>query len=112
MFGGGGLIFDPTGEAMQMPIEFLKDSPFENFLIPGIILFIVNGLFNLFVGILGLKKKRIFPVLTVLCGLFLTAWLSIQIIIIKSFYAPLHMPYYSVGIALILFGLILRKQIK
>ena len=110
MFGGSGLMLDPTGAAMQMPIEFLKDSPFENFLIPGIILFSVNGLFNLFVGILGLRKKKLFPVLTILCGLFLIGWLSIQIMIIKDFYAPLHVPYYSVGILLIILGFILKKQ--
>lgn len=112
MFGGAGFVIDPSGEMMQMPIEFLKDSPFDTFLIPGIILFTVNGLFNLFVGILGVKKKKLFPVLTILCGLFLTGWLSIQIMIIKQFYAPLHVPYYSVGIALIVFGLLLRKQLK
>ena len=112
MFGGLGLIIDPSGETMQMPIEFLKNSPFENFLIPGIILFTVNGIFNLLVGINGIKKKQIFPILTILCGLFLVIWLSVQIMIIKDFYAPLHAPYYSVGIALIILGLILRRQLK
>jgi CDP-diglyceride synthetase len=112
MFGGLGLIIDPSGETMQMPIEFLKDSPFENFLIPGIILFSVNGLFNLLVGILGVKKSNIFPILTLLCGIFLIVWLSIQIMIIKSFYAPLHGPYYAVGIALLILGAVLMKQIK
>ena len=112
MFGGMGLIIDPSGKIMQMPIEFLEHSPFVDFLIPGIILFTVNGLFNLFVGILGVKKKRIFPLLTGLCGLMLVVWLSIQIMIIKGFYAPLHVPYYSVGFALLVFGILLSKQIK
>lgn len=112
MFGGMGLIIDPTGERMQMPIEFLEHTPFIDFLIPGIILFTVNGLFNLFTGILGIKKNKLFPVLTLICGIMLLGWLSIQIIFIKGFYAPLHIPYYSVAFALIIFGIILRKQIK
>ena len=111
MFGGLGLIIDPTGEIMQMPIEFLDHTPFIDFLIPGIILFTVNGLFNLFTGILGIKKNKFFPILTLICGIMLIGWLSIQIIFIKGFYAPLHVPYYSVGCALIILGIILRKQI-
>lgn len=112
MFGGIGLMIDPSGESMQMPIKFLEHSPFVDFLIPGIILFTVNGLFNLFVGILGVKKRRAFPLLTGLCGLMLVVWLSIQIMIIKEFYTPLHLPYYSVGFTLLVFGVLMSKQIK
>ena len=109
IFGGGGLILDPTGASMQMPIEFLVSSPFNNFLIPGIILFSVNGLFNLFVGILGIRKNAMFPSLTIVCGLLLTAWLTVQIVIIKDFYAPLHLTYYLIGILLMFLGFKLRE---
>jgi hypothetical protein len=109
IFGGGGLILDPTGASMQMPIEFLASSPFNNFLIPGIILFSVNGLFNLFVGILGIRKNAMFPSLTIVCGLLLTAWLTVQIVIIKDFYAPLHLTYYLIGILLMFLGFKLRE---
>jgi hypothetical protein len=110
IYGGSSLIYDPTGKFMQIPIEFLEHSSFKNFLIPGIILFTVNGLFNLFVGILGIRKNRLFPGLTILCGVLLTAWLTIQIIIIKLFFAPAHVPYYLVGIFMIIIGLKLTNQ--
>lgn len=112
IFGGVGLILDPTGELMQMPIEFLKDSPFQNYLIPGIILLVVNGFFNGLVGVLGIMKKSLFPILTFLCGLLLVIWLSFQILIIKAFSVPMHTPYYAIGLSLIIFGLVLRKQLK
>ena len=108
IFGGGGLILDPTGSSMQMPIELLEFSPFNNFLIPGIILFTVNGLFNLFVGILGVRKNTWFPSLTIACGLLLTAWITIQIVLIKDFFAPAHLPYYLIGILMIFLGFKLR----
>lgn len=108
ILGGGGLILDPTGVSMQMPIELLDFSPFNSFLIPGIILFTVNGLFNLYVGILGIRKNKMFPSLTILCGSFLTAWLTIQIVIIKDFYPPAHLPYYLIGIMMIFLGFKLR----
>jgi hypothetical protein len=108
IFGGGGLILDPSGALMQMPIELLEFSPFNNFLIPGFILFIVNGLFNLFVGILGIRKNAMFPSLTIVCGLLLIAWLTIQIVLIKDFYPPAHLPYYLIGILMIFLGFKLR----
>ena len=37
--GGGVLIISPTGVLIGMPISELKNSPFNSFLIPGIILF-------------------------------------------------------------------------
>ena len=108
IFGGASLIFDPSGEFLQMPIDLLEFSPFNNFLIPGIILFTVNGLFNLYVGILGIRKSRIFPSLTILCGLLLTAWITIQIVLIKDFFAPAHLPYYLIGILMFFLGFKLR----
>ena len=104
LYGGGSMIFDPTGAFLQLPIELLEFSPFNSFLIPGIILFTVNGLFNLFVGILGIRKNAMFPSLTIACGLLLTGWLTIQILIIKDFYPPAHLTYYLIGIVMIFLG--------
>jgi hypothetical protein len=44
LFGGAVLIVSPTGKLLGMPLSLLDKSPFSNFLIPGIILFIVLGL--------------------------------------------------------------------
>ena len=111
-FGGLGLIIDPSGKTMQLPFDFLEHTPFNDFLIPGIILFTVNGLFNFFAGILGIMKKKIFAFLTLLCGIGLTGWITVQIILIKSFYAPLHLPYFIIGLTLIILAYFLRKQVK
>jgi hypothetical protein len=42
-FGGGVLIVSPSGELFGMPLSMLANSPFNNFLIPRIILFSVLG---------------------------------------------------------------------
>lgn len=44
LIGGGALILSPDGELMQLPIEMLDHSFFPDFLIPGVILFVVFGL--------------------------------------------------------------------
>ncbi len=44
--GGGALIISPSGKLIGgMPLSILNNSPFTDFLIPGIILFVVLGLF-------------------------------------------------------------------
>ncbi|MBI3136008.1 MAG: hypothetical protein HYZ14_15125 [Bacteroidetes bacterium] len=56
--GGGLLILAPDGALLGMPLSVLEKSPFTNFRVPGIILFLVLGLFPLIVAIGLLKKKH------------------------------------------------------
>lgn len=50
------LILYPEGDFFEIPTEVLNDSPFDNFLIPGIILLVLLGLFPLFVFITLILK--------------------------------------------------------
>ena len=54
--GGGVLIISPTGELIGMPLSELRNSPFNSFLLPGVILFSVLGLIPLLL-IIALVKK-------------------------------------------------------
>jgi len=45
LFGGIALVIDPSGELLQMPLSMLEGSPFDTFLIPGIILLTILGIF-------------------------------------------------------------------
>ena len=45
VISGGLLIAAPNGSLMQMPLSMLASSPFSNFLIPGIILFSLLGVY-------------------------------------------------------------------
>lgn len=59
--GGGALIISPSGKLIgDLPISILQHSPFTNFLIPGIILFVVLGLFPIAL-IFALRKKTASP---------------------------------------------------
>ncbi len=44
IFGGSVLIISPDGSLFEIPLSLLENSPFTDFLIPGIILFSVLGL--------------------------------------------------------------------
>ncbi len=56
LFGGGAFILGPDGRLIQMPFSHLKDSPFQSFLVPGILLFTTLGIYPLAVGY-GLWKR-------------------------------------------------------
>ncbi|MDB5236112.1 MAG: hypothetical protein JWR44_3105 [Hymenobacter sp.] len=42
--GGGVLVVSPSGKLMGMPLSLLAESPFQDFLVPGLVLFTVLGL--------------------------------------------------------------------
>jgi hypothetical protein len=44
IFGGGVLIISPSGKLFGMPLSLLDNSPFADFLFPGIILFVLLGI--------------------------------------------------------------------
>ena len=110
LLGGWGLMSDPSGETLEMPLRFLDHSPFEDFLVPGIILFITNGLFSLLFAVMALLKFMNYSWLVIFQGFILVGWLIIQIIMIREFYGPLHVLYLSVGLLLISTGWILARQ--
>jgi hypothetical protein len=112
LWGGAGLIYDPTGEFLQMPLELIKHAPFVSYLIPGIILFVFNGLLSIFTAIATARKIHFHPVLILLQGIVLAIWLITQIIMIRLFYPPLHLPFLLIAGILIMIGFFLRKMTK
>ena len=104
-YGGFLLMVDPSGSKMQMPLSYLEHSPFSNYLIPGIILFIVNGLFS-FVTIMTILFKNVhYYWFVIIQGLLLSGWILFQIILLRIFYAPLHATFLIIGLCLIGCGL-------
>ena len=58
LYGGGTLIISPSGELLGMPLSMLDHSPFNNFLIPGIILFVILGVVPIGVSFALVKKPE------------------------------------------------------
>ena len=55
--GGGALIISPSGKLLGgLPLSILEHSPFNDFLVPGIILFVVLGIIPSFL-VFGLLNK-------------------------------------------------------
>lgn len=78
-FGGG---FYGILGAKKVPIEWLKGSPFNNYLIPSIILFVVVGGSSLFSALAVFRKHHLGRKSAFVCGIILMLWISVQLVII------------------------------
>jgi hypothetical protein len=50
LFGGGAFLLAPDGRLIQMPFSHLQETPFHDFLIPGLLLFLFLGVYPLMVA--------------------------------------------------------------
>lgn len=93
---GAILILFPSGRLLQVPPGMLGDSPFADFLIPGIILFLVNGVGQLAAGILTFRKNRLSGYLGAIFGIGLMIWIFVQVNMIGG-RNVLQYSYFAVG---------------
>jgi len=119
IFGGMTFIISPSGELISMPIDILIGSPFNSFFLPGIILFIIIGIYPSFIffGLLNRKQIKIFSLIniykeihwawtsSIYSGIILILWIDIQIFLI-GYNSALQFIYSLIGVITIIFALI------
>jgi hypothetical protein len=104
--GGLALILGPRGEIIPLPVSSLAGSPFDTYLVPGLILFGVLGLGPLVAVVMTLRRHRLGPVAAVVTGMALLAWLAVEIAIIGyTSEPPLQPIYLGLGVAVVAVGL-------
>ena len=108
VYGGLMLILAPNGELMHITVDYLKYSPFSTFLIPGIVLFVFNGLSSLCIAGIVLFKKTYSARLILFQGIILTGWIGIQVILLKLFNS-LHLVMGLTGLLMMISGTFLQK---
>ena len=98
LYGGINLMRDPSGESIKLPITMLEGTSFQNYMIPGIILFLLLGFFPLFL-IFPLIFKPNWPLIsklniykgyhwawtyTLYASIILISWINIQVMILET----------------------------
>ena len=112
LYGGGSLLFDPSGKFLGLPLAYLSSSPFRDYFWPGLILFVFNGLSSLIICLAVLLKLKTAPLLTILQAMILCGWLLIQVAMLHIFNG-LHVVMGITGLLLIGVGGIGRmKELK
>ncbi len=109
VYGGYLFIAAPDGSLMHMPTSFLEHSPFPNFLIPGIILLLFNGVFSLVTSVCLLLRTKKYPLMIVMQGVVLLIWILVQIAMIRNYDTVLHTTFLAVGAILIFLGWKMQK---
>ncbi|MDH4058409.1 MAG: hypothetical protein OEU76_06570, partial [Cyclobacteriaceae bacterium] len=85
-YGGMNLILHPDGSSVQLSLELLYHTPFNDFLIPGVILLCANGLFCAFVLLQVLRNRSTFGKLIIAQGIILTGWIVVQMLLIRTIF--------------------------
>ncbi len=100
--GGLGLVADPSGRSLGIPLEWLAGSLFGSYLIPGLVLFTVLGIGPLLV-VYGLWTRRSWSRSgSLMVGAALLAWLGVEIAVIGyQPRPPLQLIYGVVGVAIV-----------
>lgn len=103
LLGGWNLISYPDGSSLGMSANLLAASPFKDFFIPGILLFVCNGIASIvaFAGFLLHPRKLAWLVWAQ--GIILLIWLMVQVIMIQTLH-PLQFIMGATGAALIYLG--------
>ena len=109
--GGVALALDPSGESLGMPLELLEETPFATFLIPGIVLFAVNGMGSLTGAIASFARHRYAGHAAIALGAFLIAWILVQVYWFAGFHW-LHWLYLGLGIVELALGWSVRKSVR
>lgn len=119
LIGGGLLIVSPDGTLLSFPLEILQDSPFNNFLIPGIILFVGLGILPLLTAIFLISEKpskvavklRLYKNThwawnsSLYIGFILIIWITVEMYMIKEIMF-VHVFYIFLGLLIQSFSLL------
>jgi len=105
LFGGLAAIINPWNP-LGMPVEALKYSPFSNFLIPGIILFVVIGLGNIVSAYVFRFKSSFQGHISGVFGWALVIWIVVQCIMLHAV-AFLHVLYFIIGLIQVALSIII-----
>ncbi|HOZ75415.1 MAG TPA: hypothetical protein PLS51_04490 [Flavobacterium sp.] len=102
-------IVSPDGSLMGMSVSTLRFAPFGDFLVPGIVLFTVNGCFNIIVALLVFFRTRYHAFLVSFQGLVLVGWIIVQVCMLRVING-LHLTLFTVGVMLFLAGMFLHRE--
>ena len=106
--GGFGLVTEPSGANLGFQVDLLGKSPFSNYLIPGLVLLLINGIGSLAGGVLSFLRYRYASPCAIALGAFLMIWIVAQVwwIGLTIWLQPL---FFGLGVIELVLGLLLWR---
>lgn len=84
LLGGLAFVVQPDGALLRMPIEHLAHTPFETFLVPGLILMIAVGGVCTTAGVMLLRRSTHGALAALLAGVVLLGWIVVQMLLLRT----------------------------
>lgn len=104
---GYSMIVHPDGSGLKMTLDILAGSPFKDYFVPGLFLFVVNGLFNLISSVLCFFNFRYSYFFGLLLGSALIIWVVVQVFSVGLSHI-LQPVYFVIGILEIVLSLLIK----
>lgn len=108
LYGGWHLITHPDGSSIGLTLYWLSTSPFHNYLIPGIVLFICNGLLSVFVCYALFRNYKRGALLVAAQGIMLMGWIVAEVFLMHTMHY-FHVILGIAGLALLFNGYLLYR---
>jgi len=110
--GGYMLINDPSGRSMQLNYLYdLYGTPFKDFTWPGLLLIIIIGVGCVIAASVTMLRNKKYPVFIITEGVLILLWVLADAYVFKQI-TVLQTIFGLFGIALILFGNLIRKYLR
>lgn len=100
---GFSFMVEPSGKGIGISTAYLKSSPFTDFFIPGVVLFVFNGILSIGTAVVTIKKTPYYRQLIFLQGVILAGWIVAQIIMARDF-NWMHATCLVIAVALLFIG--------
>lgn len=97
LLAGYLFMLDPSGKYLGISTVLLRHSPFDNYFIPGLVLFTVNGLLAVFTGLMLARQWRGGPFWLVVQGVLLSGWIFVQVLMLRELNV-LHFTFGAIGL--------------
>jgi hypothetical protein len=82
--GGAAFMWRPDGSLMHLPLSLLRDTPFDDFFVPGLLLAGVVGAINAAAGVLVLRGHPNANRASFFGGLVLTTWVLAEVLLLRK----------------------------
>jgi hypothetical protein len=103
------MIRNPNGGVLNLPRSLLDGTPFNYFLIPGILLTTIVGFVNLLAAFYNLQRHPNRYNWAIAGGMMISGWVITQMILIQTIHW-LHFIYLGVGLLIILIAYQLKGK--
>jgi hypothetical protein len=106
LYGGWSLMIDSTGIDLGLPPEWISRLPFKDYFVPGIMLFVSNGVLSVLSAIATITMRRGYQKFIMFQGCVLMVWILVQIMLLHAI-ETLHVATAGIGLTLLVLGMIL-----